>query len=52
MLGLTKGIRGRDSSESKDVYYARNSIGINRESYSGCGGLEKCTEKSETLNSF
>ena len=42
----------RDSSEFKAVSYPRNSIGINRKGYSGCGGLEKCIEKSETLKSF
>ena len=36
----------------KNVYYPGNSIGINRRGYSGCGGLENCTEKSETLKSF
>jgi hypothetical protein len=30
-----------DSSEFKDVYYPRISIGINRRGCSGYGGLEK-----------
>ena len=38
-----------DSSKFQDVSYTRSSIGINRESYSGCGGLEKIIEKSEKL---
>ena len=38
-----------DSSEFKAVSYPRNSIGINRSGYSGCGGLEKSTEKSEKV---
>jgi hypothetical protein len=41
-----------DSSEFKAVFNATNSIGINRRGYSGCGGLKKCIEKSETLKSF
>jgi hypothetical protein len=44
--------KGRDGSLFKDVFFAGDSIGINRESYSGYGGLEKSIEKSETLKSF
>ncbi|RCV63366.1 hypothetical protein C5S53_14545 [Methanophagales archaeon] len=31
----------------KAVSYPRTSIGIDRDGYSGCGGLEKSIEKSE-----
>jgi len=41
-----------DSFKFQDVSYTRSSIGINRESYSGCGGSKKISEKSETLKSF
>jgi len=28
-------------ASNRDIFYPRNSIGINRRGYSGCGGLEK-----------
>ena len=37
----------RDSTMFKAVSYPRTSIGIDRDGYSGCGGLEKSIEKSE-----
>nr|AAU84286.1 hypothetical protein GZ9C4_42 [uncultured archaeon GZfos9C4] len=39
-------------ASNRDIFYPRNSIGINRRGYSGYGGLEKIVGKAEKLKSF